>query len=274
MFSSFIIVLREVIEAGLIVGIVLAATRGIAHRGAWVALGVAGGIAGAVVVAFFAGTISEFFNGYGQELFNASILLLAVVMLAWHHAWMASHGRELAAEVQKVGNAVAQGERPLTALAVVCGVAVLREGAEVVLFLYGFAAGGTTGSEMLTGGLLGVAGGVGVTLASYLGLMVIPQRYIFTVTGWLITLLAAGLAAQAVTFLNSANVLTAFGEQLWDTSGMLPQGSIPGVVLRTLVGYSDHPTQMQLIAWVATIVIMVGLARMAGGPSRDVHATA
>ena len=66
-------------------------------------------------------------------------------MLTWHNAWMAGHGRELAREVRAVGTAVAEGDRPLTALAVVVGVAVLREGSEVVLFLYGiFATGGTT----------------------------------------------------------------------------------------------------------------------------------
>lgn len=274
MFSSFIVVLREVIEAGLIVGIVLAATRGIAGRGLWVAAGVVAGLIGAGLLAFFAGEVASFFDGYGQELLNACVLLLAVCMLAWHHAWMASHGREMAQEMESVGHAVAHGERPLTALAVVCGVAVLREGAEVVLFLYGIAASGSTANQLLVGGLLGVAGGVGVTLASYLGLLAIPQRYIFTVTGWLITLLAAGLAAQAVVFLNQANVLTVFGNALWDSSGILPEGSIPGIVLRTLMGYSDHPTQMQLIAWVATIVVMVALARFAGGPHRDAPATA
>lgn len=274
MFASFIIVLREVLEAGLIVGIVLAATRGIRGRTVWVAVGVVAGVAGAAVVALFAGSLSELFNGYGQELFNAVVLLVAVVMLAWHHAWMASHGREMAAEMQSVGVAVAHGERPLTALAVVCGIAVLREGAEVVLFLYGIAAGGASGSSLLAGGFLGVVGGVAVTGLSYVGLLAVPQRYIFTVTGWLITLLAAGLAAQAVVYLNAANVLTAFGYQLWDTSAVLPQQSIPGIVLRTLVGYSDRPTGMQLIAWVVTIVGMVMLARYASAAHRDFEATA
>ena len=103
MLGAFVIVLREVIEAGLIVGIVLAATRGVAARGWWVALGVGAGLAGAGVVGLFAGAISGLFDGYGQELFNAAILLTAVVMLAWHNAWMAKHGRELASEVKGVG---------------------------------------------------------------------------------------------------------------------------------------------------------------------------
>ena len=129
------------------------------------------------------------------------MLIVAVGMLAWHNAWMAKHGRELAAHVKSVGAAVAAGNRPLAALAVVCGVAVLREGSEVVLFLYGIVASGTSGNDLLIGGLLGVLGGVALTGLSYLGLLVIPSRHIFKVTGILITLLAAGMAAQAVFYL-------------------------------------------------------------------------
>jgi high-affinity iron transporter len=215
------------------------------------------------VVAIFAGAISGLFAGYGQEIFNAAILLLAVGMLAWHNAWMAKHGRELAAEVRKVGQAVAHGDRPLMALAVVCGVAVLREGSEVVLFLYGIIASGATASALLIGAILGVLGGVAVAGFSYLGLLAIPQRYIFTVTGWLITLLAAGMAAQAVFYLNAAGILTLFSNQVWDTSGVLSQSSIPGLILHTLIGYTDRPTVLQIIAYLATIAAMIGLMRYA-----------
>src|SRR5688500_9510814 len=133
MLATLLIVFREVLEAGLIVGIVLAATRGLPHRGFWVAAGIVGGIAGACIVAAFAGEIANLFAGIGQELFNAAVLLIAVIMLTWHNVWMAAHGRELAQEMRKVGADVVSGERPLTALAVVVGVAVLREGSEVVL---------------------------------------------------------------------------------------------------------------------------------------------
>jgi high-affinity iron transporter len=266
--GALIIVFREVIEAGLIVGIVLAATRGAPRRGLWVGLGVAAGLVGAGIVAVFAGFISDAFAGSGQELLNAVVLILAVCMLAWHNAWMAKHGRELAAHVKRVGVAVAAGSRPLTALAVVCGVAVLREGSEVVLFLYGIVASGTAGSELLIGGLLGVLGGVALTALSYLGLLVVPSRHIFKVTGILITLLAAGMAAQAVFYLSAAGVLTSFANEVWNTSWLLPQTSVVGLILHTLVGYNDQPTAMQLIAYVATIVVMVGLMRFAAPPRR------
>src|SRR5436305_10165797 len=138
------------------VGIVLAATKGVAGRGRWVSLGVAAGVLGASLVAAFAGKIAGLFQGSGQEIFDASILLLAVAMLTWHNVWMAGHGRAMAREMKQMGAAVSAGERPLTALAVVVGVAVLREGSEVVLFLYGIAQSASPLS-MLAGGTLGLA---------------------------------------------------------------------------------------------------------------------
>ncbi len=274
MIGALIIVFREVIEAGLIVGIVLAATRGVRGRALWVGLGVGAGFAGAGLVAAFAGAISGSFQGSGQEILNASVLILAVLMLAWHNAWMAKHGRELARRVKTVGTAVAAGDEPLVALAVVCGVAVLREGSEVVLFLYGIVASGTSGGDLLIGGLLGILGGVALTGLSYLGLLVIPSRYIFKVTGILITLLAAGMAAQAVFYLNAAGLLTAFSATVWDTSAVLPQSSVLGLILHTLVGYHDQPTAMQLIAYVATIVAMLILSGLAAPPRRQTAAAA
>src|SRR5262245_23304139 len=132
MLGALVIVFREVLEAGLIIGIVLAATRGAPDRGAWVGLGVGLGVIGAGIVALFAEAISGAFEGSGQELLNAGVLAAAVVMLMWHNAWMARHGREIAAQMSAIGQAVVAGQRPMTVLAVVVGLAVLREGSEVV----------------------------------------------------------------------------------------------------------------------------------------------
>ncbi len=268
MIGSLIIVLREVIEAGLIVGIVLAATRGIAGRGRWIGLGVLAGVAGASIVALFASAISHAFEGTGQELLNAGILFLAVIMLTWHNVWMAHHGRELAAEMRQVGSDVGEGRKPLGALAVVVAVAVLREGSEVVLFLYGIVASGSSGGSLLLGGLLGLAGGAALTALSYYGLVAIPLRHLFSVTGTLIALLAAGMAAQGVKFLDMAGYITVFDRRLWDSSGLLSEGSIPGRVLHTLLGYTDHPTGMQLMAYAATLLVMYTLTKWVSAQRR------
>jgi high-affinity iron transporter len=260
MLASLLVVFREVIEAGLIIGIVLAATRGVAWRGLWVGYGVVAGILGACLVAGFAGEIAAFFAGSGQELFNAGILFLAVGMLTWHNVWMASHGRAIARDMRQVGAAVVAGRKPLAALAIVCGVAVLREGSEVALFLYGIAAsGGTAG--MFAGGVLGVVAGAAVCALMYFGLLSIPAHYLFSVTSGLITLLAAGLAAQAVAFLQQAGYIGVLTSTVWDTSWLLSDDSVLGRLVHTLVGYTDRPDGAQVAVYLATIAMIVGLMR-------------
>lgn len=253
MLAALVIVFREVLEAALVIGIVLAATRGVAGRERWVFGGLVAGLAAAAVVAGFAEAIGSAMEGVGQELFNASILLVAVGMLGWHNVWMARHGRELATQMKTVGGRVSSGEQPMLALSVAVGVAVLREGAEVVLFMYGLAAGGSTQGAMLAGGLAGIALGGVVGVLMYLGLLRIPSRHLFSVTSWMLLLLAAGMAAQAAFYLTQAGYLPD-QEPLWDSSGFLSQGSIVGQTLHVLVGYSDRPTAIQLGFWLAALI--------------------
>ena len=262
MLATLLIVFREVIEAGLIVGIVLAATKGVPLRSLFVGYGVTGGVAGACLVAAFASEIGDLFQGSGQEFFNAGVLLIAVAMLTWHNVWMASHGRVIAQEMRQVGEAVASGQRSLTALAIVCGVAVLREGSEIVLFLYGIAAsGGTSALGMFAGGVLGLLAGAGVSALMYLGLLTVPARYLFSVTSSLITLLAAGLAAQAVALLQQAGYIEVLTSTVWDTSWLLSDDSVLGRLLHTLIGYTDRPSGAQLVAYLLTVTIIVVLMR-------------
>ena len=262
MLGALIIVFREVIEAGLIVGIVMAVTRGVTGSRWLVAGGVLAGLIGAGLVAAFAGFIADALAGVGQEVFNASILILAVLMLTWHNLWMARHGRELAMEVRAVGEAVRTGARPIYALGVVCAVAIMREGSEVALFLYGLVASSdTTAWDLLLGSLAGLAAGVGVTALTYLGLVNIPARRLFAVTTWLITFLAAGLAAQAVVFLQQAGVVTALSRTAWDTSAILSDSSLFGRVLHTLMGYADQPSQLQVLVYAGTLAVIITLTR-------------
>ena len=267
MLGASIIVFREVMEAGIIVGILLAVTTGVPGRGRWIAAGIGAGVAGAALLAAFADQISNALVGIGQELFNAGILALAVVMLAWHNIWMARHGRQLAAQMKEVGEAVAKGSRPLAAVAIVVAVAVLREGSEIVLFLYGFViAGGSSTWGLVAGGLIGLLLGCGVTALTFLGLVKIPGRYLFGVTTLLITFLAAGLAAQSVVFLQQAGVVTALEGTVWDTSAILSDRSLLGRVLHTLIGYTDQPSGMQLLVYALTLIMIFGLTKAFKSP--------
>jgi high-affinity iron transporter len=267
MLAALVIVFREVFEAGLVVGIVMAVTAGVAGRGYWIAGGVIAGVLGACVVALFTGGLSELFGGSGQEVFNASILGFAVLMLTWHNVWMARHGRELVAELRAAGEAVVAGSKSLLALAIVVAIAVLREGSEVVLFLYGVAAAqGGASWAMVAGGVVGLVLGASVCLLTYLGLITIPTRYLFSVTSALIALLAAGMAAQAIAFLEQANIVTALDHTVWDTSWILSDASFLGRALHTLIGYVDQPTAMQVVVYAMTLFIIILLMRLFSAP--------
>lgn len=263
MFSTALIVFREALEAALVIGLVLAASRGLPRRGLWVAGGIAAGTASAVLVAVFAGAIGEAVAGVGQELFNAAVLFAAVAMLGWHNVWMGRHGVGLAREINAVGRDVAAGTRPLYVLAAIVGLAVLREGAEVVLFLYGIALAQQheTGA-MLIGGLVGLGFGAALGLLLYLGLLRLAARHLFTVTGWLITLLAAGMSAQAAGYLVQADLLPPLVDTVWDTSAILPQNSLVGHVLQVLIGYIDRPSGIQVLFYVLTLGTILMLSRI------------
>lgn len=262
MLGAMIIVFREVFEAGLVVGIVLAATKLIAGSRWWIAGGVVGGILASALLAAFAGVISEWADGFGQELFNAGVLAIAVVMLIWHNLWMAHHGRELAAHLVSAGKDVAEGRRPLAALAVVVGVAVLREGAEIALFMYGIVlAGGDSWTALALGSLLGLALGAGVSALTYFGLVHIPARHLFSVTTALITLLAASMASQSAAFLQASGKVDWLTSIAWDTSWLIRDGSIAGRLLHTIVGYSQQPSELQVLVYIVTLVFVVLLTR-------------
>jgi high-affinity iron transporter len=263
MLATAVIVLREVLEAALVVSIVLAATRGVSRRGLWIGYGVAAGTLGAIVVAGFADVLSAAASGLGQEIFNAAVLFAAVAMLGWHNVWMSRHGRQMAADLNAVGAAVRIGAKPLYALSAVVAMAVLREGSELVLFLYGIASAGSGQTvELATGFAVGLSAGLVLALALYLGLLRVPAKHLFTVTGWLIVLLAAGMAAQGSAFLVQADILPSLGETVWDTSRLLPDESILGRLMHTLVGYTARPYGIQIGFYTVTLVVLLVLMKL------------
>lgn len=257
MLGIALLVFREVLEAALIVTVVAAATRGVPRRGVFVGGGIALGVLGAVIVAACMGFIEGSLGGIGQEVFEAAVLLTAVVMIGWHVTWMSSHGKEMVLHMRSVTDSVKAGSSSIAILLAVVALAVLREGSEIVLFLFGMAAGGAGKLGFLAGVPLGLAGGVAVGLALYFGLLRIPMRHFFNATNWMLVVLAAGLASTAAGFLIQANLIPAWGSQLWDTSWLLTNGSIVGQAMHVLTGYEARPAGMQLVFWAATFVALI-----------------
>jgi FTR1 family protein len=264
MFGSAIIVLRETLEAALIVGILLAAVGTALRAKQWIAGGIVVGLIGAGVVALFAESIASAVAGAGQEIFNATVLLTATAMLVWHQVWMRSHGRELAQTLRATGERVSTGTASYTALLVVVALAVMREGSEVALFLYGIAIGGADQRQILSGGILGLLVGIALGALTYTGLARIPQRKLFAVTGWLLTLLAAGMAAQAAGYLSQAGLVPALTDSwtapLWDTSSVVSERGPLGQVLHVLIGYNERPSGVQMLFFVVTTMVIVTLS--------------
>lgn len=274
MLATAIIIFREVLEAALIIGILAAATRSISGSRRWLVAGVLAGLAGSALVAASTDAIGAVADGIGQELFNAIVLGIAVLMLAWHNIWMSAHGKALAASASAMGNDIREGRSECSALFVIVGLAVLREGSESVLFLYGIAASEEGGqSAMLLGGLSGALAGVLVGYGIYAGLVRLPVRWFFSATSALVLLLAASMASQAAHYLIQADVLPSLASPLWDTSAVLPEQSALGMLLHTLIGYDSHPAGMQLVFYIAAIV-SIGIGMYLAGGARRMGKTA
>ncbi len=258
MFAAALIVFRESLEASLIISIMAAATRGIPSRGRWIFAGIFAGLAGAALLASSMELISNLASGMGQELFNAGILMLAVGMLAWHNIWMSVHGREMAAQALNTARSINDGTRERSVILLVVALAVLREGSETVLFLYGLATSSEDGLRTtIGGGLTGLAAGLLVGGLLYAGLLRIPLRRFFSITGILVMLLAASMASQAARFLIQADLLPSLGAPLWDTSALLSQTTALGTLLHGLIGYDAQPAGMQIVFYVVVLVAII-----------------
>ena len=261
MIGAFVIVFREILEAALVVGIVAAAVKGMPHRGRRVSAGVALGVSGAALIAAGLGAIARFAYGNGQEIFEAGVLFSAGLMLAWHNIYMAHHGRELAHKLNAVGAAVLAGRASLVMLVGVTAIAVMREGSEIALFLYGIAASGIRGIPLLGGSLLGLAAGTTVGFVLFLGLSRIPMKRLFQVSGWIILFIAAGMIARGAQFLIQAGYLPPLVSHVWDSSAIISGNGILGRGLGALAGYTPAPSLMQLLFWVGSFIGIAILMR-------------
>jgi len=274
MFGTAIIVFREVLEAAIIIGIIAAATRDVPGSRRWLAAGLLAGLLGSAVVASFTDVIGSLASGIGQEIFNAIVLGIAVLMLAWHNIWMASHGAALASSARSVGGDIRDGRRACSVLFLIVGLAVLREGSETVLFLYGIAASDSGGqSSMLLGGLLGMTLGSAVGYMIYAGLLRVPMRWFFSATSVLVLLLAAGMASQAAHFLIQADLLPSLAAPLWDTSAALPENGLPGMVLHSLIGYDARPAGMQIVFYMTALIAIAAGMKWANRPRIAIRST-
>lgn len=260
MIQIGIVVFRETLEVAVVASLLLAATRGIPRRGLWFFVGLGGGAAGAGIVALFAEAITEALAGRGQDLFNAAVLSLTVVMVAWTIAWMRKHGAALAKEAKSAGDRIRSGQAPLYLLAVTVAAAVLRDGSELVVFLSALGLSGQVTTAGILGGFAaGAFAGAIVGALIYVGILRAGIKSIFQLAAILLAFLGAGLAAQAAGFLIAAGWLPPLIDPVWNTSAILPDESGIGQTAHALFGYISQPSALQVLVYVAVLAAICWL---------------
>jgi high-affinity iron transporter len=283
MGASFVIALREGIEAALIVSIILAYLKQLdatdRSRLVWWGTAVAVALSALVGTALFAADTG--FEGRAEALFEGLVTLAAVSVLTWMIFWMRRQGARIRSELhEKVDTALVTGGLALGGLAF---FAVLREGVETALFLFAAARGtaveGATvaPASQLIGAALGLGLAVVLGVLLYRGGIRMNLRTFFRVTGWVLIVVAAGLFAFSLHELQEAGAIPLLDVHAFDVSATLPDDTGAGAILRGLVGYHADPTWLEVVGWLGYLVAIGGLflrpPALPGSKSRPEHET-
>lgn len=263
MGASFVIALREGIEAALIVSILLAYLTQIGRSDR--APMIWWGTAAAVVLSVVAGTaifvVGAEFEGTTEQVFEGVVTMFAVGVLTWMIFWMRRQGARIKNELQeKVDTALTSGGLALGALAF---VAVLREGVETALFIYAAAQGtavdsGGVGAQ-LVGAILGLGLAVVLGVAIYRGGIRMNLRAFFRYTGLALVVVAAGLFAYSLHELQEAGWFPFLTATAYDVSATLPDDAGIGAILRGLIGFNADPTWLEVVGWAGYLALVGGL---------------
>jgi high-affinity iron transporter len=256
MLSSFVLSLREGLEAALIIGIVLGALRKLDRRDlsplVWV--GVISAIIISIVVAVALNLLGTEFEGTGEEVFEGITMLLAAGILTWMIFWMRTYSISMREELE-IGVRQATSKRRQWALFLLAFLAVLREGIELALFLLAVR---LTSSPVQTvlGASLGIGGAILLGWILFATTRRVSLTHFFQYTNALLIVFAAGMVGIGIHEFNEAGWVPAIIEHIWDASFIIPEESTLGQLLRALVGYSSSPSLSQVIAYVGYWVIL------------------
>src|SRR3954447_23543052 len=254
MVPAFVLMIREGLEAALIVGIVAAYLAKIGRRDAlplvWAGVLAAVGLAAVlwVGVVLVVGEMPESV----QETLEGLAAVFAVCVLTWMLFWMRRQGRAMKGELER-GVDEALGDGRTVALVGLAFIAVVREGLETVLFLIALVSSQGSSASLLVGGLLGLATAVGVGIAIFAFGVRVNLRRFFTGTAIVLIFVAAGLCAFAVAALGEGGLI-ANGGTTFDLNGVLADSTPLGNVLRGLFGYRSQPTPLELAPYLAYLI--------------------
>ncbi|MFV8784001.1 FTR1 family protein [Microbulbifer sp. SA54] len=252
LLTSVIIVLREVLEAALLLSILLAMCRILELRRSWFYGALACGVLGSVVYGLLLGPISEAADGVGQELLNAALQI-------------ALYGFLLVIALLLI--ITARGSRRHLgllqyAMLVSIALATLREGSEIFIYLMAFVPQQGLLPGVLSGALIGAGIGFSIGALFYYLLVELPRRYTLGVVLVLLTLVGSGLCLQAAQQLIQADWLPS-SAPVWDTSNLIGEDSLVGQLLYALLGYEATPTAAEVTAYSLAAIPMIALSVMA-----------
>jgi high-affinity iron transporter len=253
-FASYLIGLREGLEATLVVSVLIAflvkSDRKDKLPHVWI------GVVAALALAVGFGALLTFtaanLGHTGQELFDAITSLLAVVFVTWMIFWMRRMARALSKELRgKLTEALEMGS---LAVVVMAFLAVAREGLETALLFFASVQGATTTASPLIGITLGLLTSVAIGWGIYRSALKINLTKFFTWTGLLLILVAAGIFKYGVHDLQEANILPGLTTYAFDISAILPADSWYGALLAGMLNITPQPSVLEALAWVLYLV--------------------
>ncbi len=273
MFKIAIVVFRECLEISFLLGIILAVTKPIKNSRFYIILGSMLGIVTASTFALFSKFINDSFGGLGDEILDACVILLTAIIISFTVVWMHGYTKKVKKDISKLSEKISTGATSHFMLVVVVASVILREGAEIILFVYSIASAENLTSNNCFFGLgIGVFAGFAVGVILYQGLMKYAGKYIFKISTVLLTLIAAGLATEAAGILTSAGIIESFTDQLWDSSWLIRDESIPGKILNIIIGYNSKPNGMQITFYLCTIIMTVVMMKIRSVLTRNSNA--
>jgi len=258
MLATFVIFLREGVEASMIIAILLAYLNRSGQRRHFG--DVFAGVAAALLLAGAGGlaayfTIRTYADSRVQTIFETVTYLLAAAVLTYMTFWMRNHARSISKELRSKADAALDG-KARWGLALLAFQAVGREGLETVVFTLAIIFSTST-ANALTGAVIGLAGALVLAFFIYrLGHKLNLAKF-FTVIGCLLMIFAAGLLADTVENLQELGWVRVLDAPMWHTGRILSEDSSFGDVLHSFFGYSDSPTPLQLLVYVCYLAIVV-----------------
>ena len=256
MLASFVLSLREGLEAALIIGVLLGSLKKLGQvegqRAVWFGTGLA--VLASLVSGYVLNLLGASFEGRAEEIFEGITMLLAAGILTWMIFWMRTQAQNINQKLEDdvKGAVLMKGSFALFSLAF---VAVIREGVELTIFLTA-AAIDSNGSDILIGAGLGLAAVVVLAILLFRSLIRLNLSRFFQITSIILILFAAGLVAHGVHEFNEVGLIPPVIEHIWDINHILDEKSTLGSMLGTLLGYNGNPSLTELAAYLIYLLVI------------------